>query len=78
MTIANKIKSLGARAMMGENDIRHVLKQDHDQFKEWTKTMVDSKRTTDRARAFAQLKPSLTAHARVEESIAYDGIIGAE
>jgi len=76
MTIANSIKSLGARALMGGDDIRHVLKVDHDQFKTWTKTMVEGKRTAERARAFAQLKPSLTAHARVEEVIAYNGIIG--
>ena len=76
MTIANSIKSLGARALMSKDDIRHVLKKDHDQFKAWTKTMVEGKRTTERARAFAQLKPSLTAHARVEEVIAYNGIIG--
>jgi Hemerythrin HHE cation binding domain len=76
MTIANTIKSLGARAMMSKDDIRHVLKEDHEQFKTWTKTMVEGKRTTERARAFAQLKPSLTAHARVEEVIAYNAIIG--
>jgi hypothetical protein len=76
MTIANKVKSLGARATMSEDDIRHVLHEDHVQFKEWTKTMVEGKRTTERARAFAQLKPSLTAHARVEEAVAYDSIIG--
>lgn len=76
MTIANKIKSLGARATMSEDDIRHVLHEDHVQFKEWTKTMVEGKRATERARAFAQLKPSLTAHARVEEAVAYDAIIG--
>ena len=75
MSITNSIKALGARAVMSDRDIRAVLKRDHDQFKEWTKAMAEGERTSERARAFAQLKPALTAHARVEEKIAYDGLI---
>ena len=75
MTIASTIKALGARATMSDQDIRHHLHEDHKQFKEWTKKMAEGTRSDERARAFAQLKPALTAHARAEEATAYDGLI---
>jgi hypothetical protein len=75
MSITNSIKALGARAVMSKQDIRWCLKQDHDQFKEWTKTMAEGERTDQRSRAFARLKPSLVAHARTEEKVAYDSLI---
>lgn len=75
MTIANTVKALSARVTMSKQDIRARLHEDHVQFREWTTKMAESDRTDERARAFGKLKPALTAHARVEERIAYDGLI---
>ncbi len=77
MTIVNKVKALGARAMMDDADIRARLEKDHDRFKELARGMCESRPAARRKALLAELKPGLVAHARAEERTAYDALIEA-
>src|ERR1700740_1038307 len=77
MSMMNKVKALGARATMDDEDIRARLKKDHDRFRELTRGMCESKAAMRRRALLAELKPNLVAHARAEERPAYDALIAA-
>lgn len=77
MSIVNKVKALGARATMSDEDIRSRLEKDHVRFREWTKGMCETSSPARRRALLAELKPNLVAHARAEERTAYDALIAA-
>jgi hypothetical protein len=77
MTIANTIKSAGARLTMGEDDIRALLKKDHDEVKDLLSGLVDGEQGRSRKQLLETLKTNLTAHSRAEEQVVYNALISA-
>ena len=77
MGMVNKVKSLGARATMGDEDIRSRLETDHDRFKELVGQMCETRQASRRQALLGELKPLVTAHARAEERTAYDALLKA-
>jgi len=75
MTIANTIKSAGARLTMGDDDVRALLKKDHDEFKDLLSGLVDGGQGRSRTDLLERLKKNLTAHSRAEEQVVYDALI---
>ncbi len=75
MTIANTIKSVGARLTMGDDDVRALLKKDHDEFKDLLSGIVDGQQGRSRSALLEKLKKNLTAHSRAEEQVVYDALI---
>jgi hypothetical protein len=75
MTIANTIKSAGARLTMSSEDVRALLKKDHDEFKDLLSGLVDGGQGRSRANLLEALKKNLTAHSRAEEQVVYDALI---
>ena len=56
-------------------DIRAALHADHQQIKKLTSEMAEEKTAAGRRALFEELKPFLTAHARVEEQVVYSAMI---
>ena len=69
MSVVEKVKSyIGA---YNSTDIRSLLHADHEQISALTEAISSDTSTQKRVRAFEQLKPFLTAHARAEEQAVY-------
>lgn len=69
MSVVEKVKSyIGA---YNATDIRSLLHGDHEQISALTEQMTSDDSKGKRVRAFDQLKPFLTAHARAEEQAVY-------
>jgi hemerythrin-like domain-containing protein len=69
MSVVERVKSyIGAYSA---TDIRSLLHADHEQFSALTEQMAGDDSKGKRVRAFDQLKPFLTAHARAEEQAVY-------
>ena len=69
MSVVEKVKSyIGA---YNSTDIRSLLHADHEQISALTEAISSDASTQKRVRAFEQLKPFLTAHARAEEQAVY-------
>jgi hemerythrin superfamily protein len=69
MSVVEKVKSyIGAYY---STDIRALLHADHEQIGALTEEISSDASTQKRVRAFDQLKPFLTAHARAEEQAVY-------
>jgi len=77
MTIANTIKSAGARLTMGDEDVRALLEKDHDEVKDLLGALVDGEQGRSRKQVLETLKTNLTAHSRAEEKVVYDALIRA-
>jgi hypothetical protein len=77
MSIANTIKSAGARLTMGAEDVRSLLEKDHHEVKDLLSVMVDGEQGRSRKQALETLKTNLTAHSRAEEKVVYDALIRA-
>jgi hypothetical protein len=77
MTIADTIKSVGARLTMGDEDVRTLLEKDHDEVKDLLRGLVDGEQGRSRKRLLETLKTNLTAHSRAEEQVVYDALIRA-
>ena len=75
MSMVNKVKAMGARATMDDDDVRARLKKDHDRFRELAKQMCEGESAASRRRAMLELKPNLVGHARAEERSVYDALI---
>ena len=75
MTIVNTIKSAKARMTMGDDDVRALLKKDHDEFKDLLSGLVDGGQGRSRTDLLEKLKKNLTAHSRAEEQVVYDALI---
>jgi len=77
MTIADTIKSVGARLTMGDEDVRALLEKDHAEVKDLLHGLVDGEPGRSRKRLLETLKTNLTAHSRAEEQVVYDALIRA-
>lgn len=69
MSVVEKVKSY--IVSYSTTDIRSLLHADHEQFSALTETLCSDESKQKRVRAFDQLKPFLTAHARAEEQAVY-------
>lgn len=56
-------------------DIRAALHEDHEQIRKLASEMAEEKTAARRRALFEELKPLLTAHARIEEQVVYDAMI---
>ena len=77
MTIAETIKSVGARLTMGEDDVRALLEQDHEEVQDLLRDLVEGEQGRSRSQMLEMLKTKLTAHSRAEEKVVYDALIRA-
>jgi hypothetical protein len=77
MTIAETLKSAGARLTMADDDVRALLEDDHDQVRRILRGLVDGEQGRSRKLLLEQLKTKLTAHSRAEEAVVYDALIRA-
>jgi hemerythrin superfamily protein len=69
MSVVEKVKSyIGA---YDSTDIRSLLHADHERISALTEQIGSNESKGKRVRAFDQLKPFLTAHARAEEQAVY-------
>lgn len=75
MSIVKQVKALGARATMGDDDVRALLVNDHDEAREYAAQMCDGKQARQRMAALARLRPALTAHSRAEERVVYAALL---
>ena len=75
MGLVNKVKSLGARATMTDEDVRALLVKDHEEAKALAKEMHETASPTRRMSLLGKLKPALTAHSRSEEKVVYDALL---
>ena len=73
MSVVDKMKSY--IGVYSSTDVRSLLHQDHEQIRELTEEMSSDESRQKRVRAFNQLKPLLTAHARAEEQAVYVPLI---
>jgi hemerythrin-like domain-containing protein len=75
MSLVNKVKSLGAKATMPQEDVRALLVKDHEEAKALAKQMHEAISPARRTALLAKLKPALTAHSRAEEKVVYDALL---
>src|SRR5512144_530141 len=73
MSVVEKVKSY--IGVYSSADVRSLLHEDHEQIREHTEQMSSDEPTPKRVRAFVQLKPFLTAHARAEEQAVYTPLV---
>jgi hemerythrin superfamily protein len=59
-------------------DILEKLHSEHQRFKTLLKKMVDSEDSSERSELFKQFKLNLVKHARAEEKVVYDAMIGLD
>ena len=73
MSVVEKVKSyIGAYSA---TDIRSLLHADHEEISALTEKISSDESPQKRVRAFALLKPFLTAHARAEEQAVYTPLV---
>ena len=73
MSVVEKMKSyMGAYS---DTDIRSLLHADHEQISALTEQITSDESKQKRVRAFDELKPFLTAHARAEEQAVYAPLV---
>jgi hypothetical protein len=75
MTLLDDIKILLAAPTMNGNDIRTLLRQDHDEAVKIARDMVESEGAEERRALLKQLKPVLVAHSRAEEKEVYEPLL---
>ena len=73
MSVLEKVRTYVGR--YAATDIRALLSQDHDEFKELLKQLTSDESSGSRVSAFGLLKPALTAHARAEEAAVYTRMV---
>ena len=75
MTLLDDIKILLAAPTMNGNDIRTLLRQDHDEAVKIARDMVESEGAEERRALLKQLRPLLVAHSRAEEKEVYEPLL---
>jgi hypothetical protein len=75
MTLVDDIKILLAAPTMNGNDIRTLLRKDHEEAVKIARDMVESEGAEERRALFKQLRPLLAALARAEEKEVYDALL---
>jgi len=76
MSVMEKMKSYAG--VYSNEDVRSLLKHDHEEITALTKTMASDDPKPARTAAFERLKPFLTAHARAEELAVYNPLIAVK
>ena len=62
----------------GENEIRSILHEDHQQILGLVREICEEDAATKRTALFDALKPFLSAHARAEEQVVYTRLVAAK
>lgn len=75
MTLLDDIKILLAAPTMNGNDIRTLLRQDHDEVVTIARDMIESESAEERRALLKQLRPALVAHSRAEEKEVYEPLL---
>jgi Hemerythrin HHE cation binding domain len=75
MTLQDEIRLLLDAPTMNANDVRTLLRRDHDEALQLARDMVESESGDERRALFKRLKPALIAHARAEEREVYDALL---
>jgi len=75
MTLVDDIKILLAAPTMNGNDIRTLLRNDHEEAVKIARDMVESEGAEERRVLFKQLRPLLAAHARAEEKEVHEPLL---
>ncbi len=76
MSVMEKMKSYAG--VYSNEDVRSLLKHDHEEITALTETMASDDPKPTRTAAFERLKPFLTAHARAEELAVYNPLIAVK
>jgi|KBSSwiStaDraftv2_1062776.scaffolds.fasta_scaffold754428_2 hemerythrin-like domain-containing protein len=76
MSVMEKVKTYVG--VYSDNDVRSLLKHEHEEIKALTKVMASDESKPTRTAAFERLKPFLTAHARAEELAVYNPLIAVK
>ncbi|MEO8506206.1 MAG: hemerythrin domain-containing protein [Betaproteobacteria bacterium] len=74
MTLVDEIKLLLEAPTMNANDVRTLLRRDHDEALQIARDMYESESGDERRALLRQLKPVLYAHTRAEEREVYDAL----
>lgn len=74
MTLVDEIKLLLEAPTMNANDVRTLLRGDHDEVLQIARDMYESESGDERRALLRQLKPVLYAHTRAEEREVYDAL----
>lgn len=75
MTLVDEIRLLLVSPNMTANDLRTLLRRDHDEIVQLTRDMCESESGDERRALLKQLKPALFAHTRAEQRELYDVLL---
>ncbi len=75
MTLGEEIRLLLDAPTMNINDIRTLLRYDHEEALQLARDMVESESGDERRALLKRLKPALIAHSRAEEREVYDVLL---
>jgi len=71
MSLTQTIKGQIGSRLAGEEDVRALLRKDHEEALDLTKKICETKGGAARKALFKELKPALVAHSRAEEATVY-------
>jgi hemerythrin-like domain-containing protein len=75
MTIIQDIIGQVTSRAAADDDIRTLLRKDHEEALELTQQICDATKGETRKALFKKLKPALVAHSRAEEAVVYKPLI---
>jgi hypothetical protein len=75
MTLVDEIRLLMAAPSMTANDMRTLLRRDHDEIVQLARDLCESESGDERRALLKQLKPALFAHTRAEQREVYDVLL---
>jgi hypothetical protein len=75
MTLVDEIRLLLAAPTMTANDMRTLLRRDHDEIQQLARDMCESESGDERRTFLKQLRPALYAHTRAEQREVYDVLL---
>jgi hypothetical protein len=71
MSLTQAIKGQIGSRMAGDEDVRNLLREDHEDALELARQMCEAKGGAARKALLKKLKPALVAHSRAEEATVY-------
>jgi len=75
MTLVDEIRLLLVSPNMTANDLRTLLRRDHDEIVQLARDLCESESGDERRALLKQLKPALFAHTRAEQRELYDVLL---
>jgi hypothetical protein len=75
MTLVDEIRLLLVSPNMTANDLRTLLRRDHDEIIQLARDLCESESGDERRALLKQLKPALFAHTRAEQRELYDVLL---